>query len=62
MEEAQAARDLWTTDNFYEKVWTKVGRVVVYDFEKSATLRMINESCQRCDLEHRETLDKESLP
>jgi len=61
MKEAQAAHELWTTDTFYKKFCTKVGRVVAYDFENSATLRMINENRQRCNLEQRETLDKESF-
>ena len=61
MKEAQAAHELWTTDNLYKKFCTKVGRVVVYDFENSATLRMINKNRQKCNLKHRETLDKESF-
>lgn len=61
MKEAQAAHELWTTDNFYKKFCTKVGRVVAYDFENSATLTMINENRQRCNLEQRQTLDKESF-
>ena len=61
IEEAQAAHKLWNTDNFYKRFCTKVGRVVAYDSENSATLRMINENRQRCNLERRETLDTHSF-
>jgi len=44
MKEAQAAHELWTTDAFYKRFCTKVGRVVAYDSENSSTLRMINEN------------------
>lgn len=33
MKEAQAAHELWTTDDFYKRFCTKVGRVVAYDHE-----------------------------
>ena len=61
MKEAQAAHEAWTTDNFYKVFCTKVGRVVAYDFENSATLRKINENRQRCNLERREILDARSF-
>lgn len=61
MKEAQAAHKLWNTDNFYKRFCTKVGRVVVYDSENSATVRMINENHQRCNLERRETMDTQSF-
>ena len=50
MKEAQVAHELWTTDSFYKIFYTKVGRIVAYDFENSTTLRMINENRQRYNL------------
>lgn len=61
MKEAQAAHELWTTDNFYKNFCTKVGRVVAYDFENSATLRLIHENRSRCNLGRREILDARSF-
>ena len=61
MKEAQAAHEAWTTDNFYKEFCTKVGRVVAYDFENSATLRKINQNRQRYNLERREILDAQSF-
>jgi glycine/D-amino acid oxidase-like deaminating enzyme len=56
MKEAQAAHKLWTTDDFYKRFCTKVGRIVAYDSENSRTLRMINENRHKCNLERREIL------
>lgn len=61
MKEAQAAHELWSTDKFYKRFCTKVGRVVAYDSENFPTLRMINENRLKCNLEQRKPLDSQSF-
>lgn len=55
MKEAQAGYKL------YKRFCTKVDRVVAYDSKDSATLRIINENRQRCNLERREIMDTQSF-
>ena len=42
---------------FNKRFCTKVGRVVTYDSKNSATLKMIHENRQRCNLGRRKTVE-----